>query len=438
MKSFYLGALCALTFCALACGGGGEATDDYNGGTGSADVETEVCAANASWLTATAGPSEIGNDPNVATQTNCEFMQFSWQWFLALGQPVSGTSDERAFEQLNVYQPGATNQCDDPQSGREAFQKALFVRVGSKTDEEPFSTVLPVEINQAGDGDVLYDQNGNIVYYATYYDDTECQATTAGFLPGTMELKTSWRQITTEEAASYYSIEATIDVTDNGTTTNETVLLGLVGFHLVRNTATHPEFVWASFEHNTNTADCDAKEVASGYSFLSDNCAQCLTGGGSNCDQCDYNTASKNTGLTGTPDEVCRIYPDGVDSSQQTDNNVKTIANIDELNKQLVGTDGLLTQLPDSDPMAIWKNYFLISSLWTNEGTASTSSNQRGSLKAANTTMETFLQDTTNCFSCHQYSPSSPLDVSHIFSNLKTLTSADDVDTVDAAGSGAP
>ncbi len=87
------------------------------------------------------------------------------------------------------------------------------------------------------------------------------------------------------------------------------------------------------------------------------------------------------------------------------------------------------------EPMAVWKNYAMVGGLWTKGGAASgnapvpsaggagdPTSPQRGSLELTNMTMETFQQGSSssipNCFSCHNYVPSSPLQVSHISSFL--------------------
>ena len=96
--------------------------------------------------------------------------------------------------------------------------------------------------------------------------------------------------------------------------------------------------------------------------------------------------------------------------------------NITELNTQLVGPDGILTKLPADNNMAVWKNYALVGGLWTLDGQASGGSDtQRGSL--ANTTMETyFQQENQNCFTCHDYTPDTPLTVSHIITDLIATT----------------
>jgi hypothetical protein len=222
------------------------------------------------------------------------------------------------------------------------------------------------------------------------YNPTECEATSAGFKPNTIEIKTSWCVLASQDP-SYYVMNATI----NTGTSQMPVILGLVGFHLVINTANHPEFVWATFEHKENAPDCTKPQQtpASGWSFTSQACAACL--------------------VNQTPDQCSQCMTGG-------NNNDTNRANIDMLNDQLVGPLGLLTQLPASSPMAVWKNYFLAGSLWTNGGVASGGADaQRGSLELANTTMETFAQDpSTNCFSCHNYNPSSPLKVSHIVNSL--------------------
>jgi hypothetical protein len=93
---------------------------------------------------------------------------------------------------------------------------------------------------------------------------------------------------------------------------------------------------------------------------------------------------------------------------------------IDTLNDQLVGTKGILSTLPASNPMAVFANYTMQGAIWTNGGADSVVANQRGSLELANTTMETFAQKAPptanrNCFACHTFTTQSPLEVSHIF-----------------------
>ncbi|WP_019866399.1 hypothetical protein [Methylovulum miyakonense] len=385
-----------------------------------------ACIASPTWLSpSNQPPTEIGNGVPVASETNCQFYQFSYQWFLSLMQPAASGSGERAFEALNLYLPNLKNQCSKPKlsavKNRANIGKALFIRT-LKTDSGTFDPVLPEEITQAT-GEALYDQAGNVVLYNVWYNNTECQATSQGFQPNTVEIKTSWRILATADP-SYYTITATVPAISK-----QPLNLGLVGIHLVINTANHPEFVWATFEHKSNAPDCTHPQStpSEGWSFTSASCAACLVNQTpQQCaaaqPQCSFNTGVKPQGVKGTPNEACRVYSDGTDPGSMTNgnNNDTNRANIDMLNAQLVGPAGMITQLPTSNPLAVLKNYFLVGGLWTNGGVSSTAPNaQRGSLELSNMTMETFFQDQgNNCFTCHGYDPSAPLDVSHIINNL--------------------
>jgi hypothetical protein len=387
------------------------------------------CPASQSWITSTTPPQEIGspNPPPVSQETNCQFYQFSWQWFLSLVQPSSSSPGDRVFETLNVFQPDVNNQCETPKAtGKAAAAKALFVRLRKPT----LATIQPVtpgELNQAT-GQPLYDQNGNIIFYNVFYNSTECQATSAGFKPNTVEIKISWKNLTAPDP-TYYTMEANVE--------GQQMLLGLVGFHLVINTALHPEFVWATWEHVGNDPDCTNPQPvpASGWSFISKTCSTCATSCGSSCNlltcaptACKVNAIPpkiKNPPLTGPANQICRVFSDGTDPGPMTNgnNNDTNRFNIDTLNQQV--SQGYLAQLPAGNPMKIWQNYFMIGGLWTNGGVPSTGTNvQRGSLELANTTMETFAQQgPNNCFSCHKYkvpppAKNNPLQVSHIMCAL--------------------
>lgn len=388
------------------------------------------CIASLSWITSPNPPTEIGGGVPVEQETNCQFQQFAYQWFLALVQPTAPGSQERVFETFRIYQPGQKNQCAlTGVSGKEKVAQSLFVRT-KKEDSEDFDPVLPEEIAQAT-GQALYDQRGNVVFYTVLYNPAECEATSAGFKPNTIEIKTSWRKLDPGDPnlSRYYVMKATI----NTGTSLMPVTLGLVGFHLVINTQKHPEFVWATFEHKDNAPDCTKPQQTppAGWSFTSQACANCLeTQTPEQCaqanPQCAFNQGVESQSLTGQPNEVCRAYRDGTDPASMTggNNNDVNRANIDMLNEQLVGQSGLLTRLPASSPMAVWKNYFLVGSLWTNGGVGSKVTDaQRGSLELSNTTMETFFQQTgNNCFTCHTYDPAKPLKVSHIAGDLLPST----------------
>ena len=388
-----------------------------------------ACTASPTWLSPTnTPPTEIGNGIPIGEETNCQFYQFAWQWYLSLLQPASSGAGDRVFETFNVHQPKQNNQCSQAKlTGKKNAAKSVFVRT-MKKDTGSFQPVLPEDIEQATQ-QVLYDQAGNIVLYNVWYNEIECQATSAGYKPNTIEIKTSWRMLANADP-SYYTMTATVPAISP-----KPLTLGLVGFHLVINTANHPEFVWVTFEHNNNAPNCTSPQAtpAGNWSFTSAACAACLaTQTPAQCanppTSCNFNNGINSQSLKGTPNEVCRVYADGTDPGSMTNgnNNDTNRANVDTLNSQLVGPTGMLTALPSTNPLSVFKNYFLVGGLWTNGGVdSSTPNEQRGSLELANTTMETFAQQAqTNCFSCHNYAKATPLEVSHIINSLISTTGA--------------
>jgi len=415
-----------------------------------------TCAASASWITNPTEPAEVAS-----TESFCDFYQFSWQWFLAQVSPANAAdpSGDRVFETNRIADPnGGTNQCaQNALSGRKAAAKLVAFRIAKPID---------FETDQA-DGNPLYDQAGNILYYNMWYAPEECQATSAGFVAGTMEIKTAWRVLPGPDA-TYYTMNADIPA---GTGT-QNVTLGLVGFHLVNWTSAHPEMIWASFEHKTNAPLCDGSSATSGWSLTSDAAAQCLadnpqpTGGtiSPECASFDFNNPPTGGASppppTSAPDEICRLYENGNEpgTAVNGNDNSANLAAIQQLNAALVGPTGMITQLPAGNAMAVWKNYEMVGGLWTKDGAASgapppvpsaqgpanANSPQRGSLELANMTMETYEQGPTsaipNCFGCHHFDPTNPLGVSHIATQL--LLPATDSATTKAApaspGSGTP
>jgi hypothetical protein len=387
---FSLSALASLSFLLL--------------GVSSAAAQSD-CLASDSWVSNPNPPQEIPNQG----ETFCDFYQFSWQWFLDLTSPSADESGLRNFQvaaDYPVLQASAdgnpVDSCTDDADG-----SALFVRT-MKAGEPGGGLHIPERIHQAGDAATIYDQDGVVVFYNIRFSRNLCDIgaiqAKKNFPAGTTEMKTAWRVIDQDQRDDYFWMEA--DIEGIGTS----IPLGLVGFHLVRNTELHPEFVWITFEHKSNAPDCThpQSEPSGGWSFTSSHCADELSDGSLPPD-CHFNTAKKVDSLTGTPTEICRVYRDGTDpSDHKAQENVQAI---DQLNQQLVGPDGFLTALSDDDPMKVWSNYFMVGALWVSDiSQPSSIENQRGSLRLANTVMETTFQDVdissqfvSNCFGCHGY-----------------------------------
>jgi hypothetical protein len=406
--------------------------NNANGNTNTnTDTPPTMCNASSTWVSSPSAPNEIPNNG----PTLCEFHQFSWQTFLALMNPPSADAQRAFQDELNfpLLQAKGTDSC-----GATKTQSRLFIR-NSKDDNGPNDDfVLPEDIKQAGDGSILYDQNGNVVFYEVRFSRSECTqdpAKTQFTDPNTTEIKVSYRVITEADKPNYVWINA--DINGDGTTgANE--LLGMVGFHLVKSTPLHPEFVWATFEHKSNVPECQTQPATkTGWSFLNEACAAELPNSVSA--QCNFNippTPPSPVLSGGPPTPVCRAYHDG---SKPGDNQFDAnVADIDNLNNQLVGPTGFITALDPKNPLAVLKNYMLVGALWESDITQPSTvlANQRGSIQLTNTTMETSyqmapnftpvaytgtsnLQPATNCFACHGYTPNNNVAESHIFAKIK-------------------
>ena len=390
-----------------------------------------TCEADPNWIT---NPSMPGEVPEA--ESFCDFYQFSWQWFLAQASP-SGSGDP-VFMQNRVYSPtGGNDQCADPPiTGVLGAMSQLVPRQGKPNNFE----------DAQADGNALYDQNGNILYYNAFYTQAYCSSTAAGFAPGSMEAKVSWVVLKDGPDPTYYTISASLPDQE------EEITLGLVGLHLAIWTPNHPEMIWATWEHKTNAPLCNGTSAASGWSLASDNASACLAANASgattgapdpSCNDYGFNVPAVHpTGaapITGAPINVCRQYAHGNQDGEAINGNDNgaNLAAITELNEALVGTEGLITTLPGDNPLSVWSNYEMVGALWTKDGADSgpppvpslqsqgagdADSPQRGSLELTNMTLETFQQGDTsaipNCFGCHNYTAASPLEVSHIQSKL--------------------
>jgi hypothetical protein len=387
---------------------------------GAAPSWAQNCGGSVSWFTNPSIPTEVSGGQNA---DNCAFHQLAWQAFAALIQPTSGASGPLVFETwmpdygVFVTSGSPTPWGQDPItpcSNDDPTARSRFVfqpRIAKTVD----SALNPNSTTQAT-GQPLYDQNSNVVYYEAWMNKTEydfitgCQFYNQGCInaapsgislpSGTIELKTAWRILPGGPSPSYYSVQGQIG------SNCQTVTLGLVGFHLVISTPDHPEFIWATFEHKSNAPDCPTGTAPSGgWSFFNPNCMQ-------NGKPCPTNQPNV------IPTQVCRVTPWGGGDSQN-------VTNIQSINQSIYST---MQKLAAVDPaqygdLATWSNYELTGNLWTNQGQLPPSSaNFKGSTLNANTTMETFAQNTgglTNCFSCHQmqgaFNGTAEANFSHFF-----------------------
>ncbi len=399
-------------------------------------AEVYNCEADASWFPSASNtpvmPKEVNKSGKDAkgnpTSTFCDFYQFSWQSMLYLMSPSTSDASVRNFEVDANYpvlefdaQGNPLNSCDGIKTGA-SLKMSLDKSHG-----------IPEIINQAGDDNAtIYDQARNVVYYEVRFNQGMCDVNSikkmTNFPEQTTELKFAWKKLSTAETSSGDYLNMTTDI---GTEKN--VTLGLVGMHVAVATTDHPEFVWATYEHKTNVPDCDIRQPAptNGWSFTSKQCAELIKPvKGDMPIQCVFNEAQSEKSITGSPTEICRVFPYGTDPGD-----LDATENVEDITTLNASVMSMLQGSKVKGSMKVLKNYFNVGALWVSDPKTlgSTIGNQRGSLRLANTVAETTFQDVdlnanfiSNCFGCHGYEAEDAVKnknttsggLSHIFDDI--------------------
>lgn len=444
--TLFFGALIAFSsIVLLRCGSDAETTveDSYDATSVPPD---QLCLVKPSWFphAKTPAPEEGKGSPfDDTSTTNQIFHQWSWNKFLWLTKPDKGGN------------PLFLNQDQVKQ-------------VSSHMDEitVPSGTLVVLEdIAQAGPGSPQLSTNPNFnkgksetVYYSIHMNRRMYGASVAFanaiknnkipasneevFPVGSFELKVAWvptDAIPSTKLKNYYVTTASLS-RDGGTTFKPTKV-ALIGMHVVGVVKNHPEFIWATFEHNELAPNYDwkANSASSGVEKLLFKKGKVTGIAG-----IQYNTTTK---LGNTPNQVFDLFEYGIPlnkggsfmkSAQSEPENYNNIKGINQCVK---------SHLKD-----VWRNYFYNGSIWLNMDNktpqqqaqlivslkggldnATPGSSARGSMNCANVTMESFTQtfqpnidainisNLSNCFSCHtsvsheNSNNLSPLYLSHTF-----------------------
>ncbi|GAA3649128.1 hypothetical protein [Flavivirga jejuensis] len=434
-----------LVVCFLSCKNEKKAEDvkkevlttynEENGGT--------LCLSEASWFphSQTPPPAEGKGSPfDVSSTTNCIFHQWSWQKFLWVTKPEG---DLPLF--LNQKEIIQVTDAMEP-----VVQQAGASVVLTDTIQAGFSHgILKVNpaYNSATDKALTVHYSIHTSLIMQESAEAFKAALASGKLPannletfpvGSLELKVSWVDVTAipnDKLKDYYTTTAAVINKDGKTYTNTNV--ALLGMHVVGVVENHPEFIWATFEHNDMAPNYDWKANSASSATEKLLFAKGSTTGldGITFIKDDKPVlASKAFDLFqyGVP-----VTASGYMKTSQSE--PENFNNIKEINASVA------KNLKD-----VWQNYFYNGSIWIDTDSltplqqaqkivklgssisaATPGSSARGSLNCANVTMETFTQtfqsnisdinvkNLANCFSCH--SPisfagnTSPIYLSHIF-----------------------
>jgi len=269
---------------------------------------------------------------------------------------------------------------------------------------------------------------------------------TQPFPKGSLEIKSSWKVVAPgEDTTRFFTVKTALPLLafKNGQLVAEPseareATVALLGLHVVGVVEGHPEFIWATFEHNDNAPDLPPDFVPDARVPIDTQRSWTLYPKGAKAEDCNKRPGqSPIPPLNFTNEEkqifepkVCvfREFPFGGDDEPEI----------------IRGLNASVHQrLPPSS--AVWKNYGLVGAIWLNtpdrdfkENTDFTAADAGdpgkkvlgGDKKLSNTTMETFGQSTQNCFSCHNTMmqhmgaeailPPKRLNVSHILTKVYT------------------
>lgn len=350
-------------------------------------------------------------DPNRSLTTNIEFHEISWQYFHWLTEDIGGGT--LRFETFN------TDASLMPNAAEKQGSKLVLGRM-RKTGKNSIGGV-----NQADSEGILVDKSGRAVYTSILFNDTykdfiinnklntieglENVVDTLDFPIGSISLKVAWKLVAEgEDVSKFYTTKADIQLLSTNAQgevyipkdakVEKDVDVAMVGFHIAFVINGHPEFVWATFEHDENAPDAQVNQqmnqAVSNKDFT-------FYKAGTVMADCNVNnrpilSLDEATQKLDPVTQVARQYRLGGGTSQNQ-NNIDTVNVV------------MHSKLPTN---SIWKNYAEVGAIWFNQPDALVpdwsptidSTIQTGSVELSNASIETFTQgiiSENNCFKCH-------------------------------------
>lgn len=244
----------------------------------------------------------------------------------------------------------------------------------SKNDEFLNDDLQPTKADSTLPG-TLTDQNGNIVYYEIRLNQTlfdyvvgnqfynanqQAQAKLISAPAGSMIIKAAWRQLEPGEGKNFLVINAYVsDHPDRTKAKYQLKKMGLVGLHIMHKTPSAPQWIWSTHEQVQNLSSIHP-------SFYNPA-----------CDTCPINKQTE----PGTPNQVKRATPIAA-ATQSLNKSIQTLLGAAKLSQyELIGAQWPIPPMAqDTNPATVFDVTPAI---------------------LANSTMETYIQNSSSCMGCH-------------------------------------
>lgn len=368
------------------------------------------------------------------SQADC----FAWQEFISLNWPVSGDDfgepGDTSQVQWETYMPKQVmfqaNGAPSPVWGT-IVSDAVAQQL--KSQEIPYDSSTTKVLNnykQAGnpqDNNWLGAQNGTNVWYEImlnediynyvvtnkFYDAANQHKAVKAGTPinfpkgqhngqvGAIELKAAWMEVTDSSSDKWkrYKISNAV-VLDPATQKYRQATVALVGLHILHKTTNQPTWVWATFEHIDNVPDSSNPNPPYGYNFYNSNCSTqsvTLKDGSTVSVECTANQHPPYALKDGPPAAIQITRVNSIDQADAAPINSKMQGNVKSINSD-----------------SVWQYYQLVDVIWSQSlqkdptspipapRNLNNSSMKSGVKIVANTTLESYVQNTNTCFSCHQ------------------------------------
>jgi hypothetical protein len=225
---------------------------------------------------------------------------------------------------------------------------------------------------------------------------------------GAIELKAAWMEADNIQSPKWNRYKlSTATVLDPITGKLRTTTVALVGLHILHKTKNQPTWVWATFEHVDNVPDSESETPPPyGYNFYNSNCTSQqvnLKGGGTVTVPCAANTSP----------------PYYLSQAEPVPIQVTRVNKIDQ-NDAVPINDTIQNNIRKFYPESVFQYYQLVDVIWSQllqsdpttpiqaPRNLNNSSMVSGDIIVANSTLETYVQSTNTCTSCHRFSTIAP------------------------------